>query len=279
MGHGRGTEACLVGEAAAGYALGYGGGDRYSERSAQSRLSVEGALEDHAEYGADVTDVGEDDYQGGDDVNAGHYRNDPLGNLTDALDAAEEHERYDHGYYDAYDEVAEREGVAREGDHGALNVAAQRVDGGADALAYGLYLRGVSDTERRQETEYAEQNAQPAEALAQTVLDVVHRAAYPVALVVALTVVDRQRNFRELGAHSDESGDPHPEDCAGTADHDGAGDAGDVAGTDRCSKRCGERLERRDFALAGLLLLEHLSDGVLHGIAELAELQELSADA
>ena len=277
--HRSGAETGLVGEAAAGYALGDGGRNGYSERSAQSSLSIEGALEDHAEYCADVADVGEDHDQSGYDVYAGHYGDDPLRYLTDTLDASEEHQRYDDCNKYSYDKVAERERIAREGDHRTLDVAAERIDRGADALAYGLDLGSVSDTERSQESEDAEQNTQPAEALAQTVLDVVHRAAYPVALVVALTVVDRQRNFRELGAHSYKRGDPHPEDCAGTAYYDSSGDAGDVAGTDRCSQSGGESLERCNFALAGLLLLEHLSYGVLHGVAELAELQELGAYA
>ena len=34
-----------------------------------------------------------------------------------------------------------------------------------------------------------------------------------------------------------------------------------------------------NLTLAGLLLFENLADGVLHGVAELAELQEAGADA
>ena len=64
----------------------------------------------------------------------------------------------------------------------------------------------------------------------------------------------------------------------GAANDNGAGDACDIAGADRGGQRGGERLQRCDLALACLLLLEDLAEGVAHGIAELTELQEAGAD-
>ena len=90
--------------------------------------------------------------------------------------------------------------------------------------------------------------------------------------------MDSQRDLRELGAHSDERREPHPEYGSGTAYNDSSGNAGDVSGTDCGCKRCSERLKRCYFSFAGCVLLEHLAEGVLHGITELAELKEPGAD-
>ena len=115
--------------------------------------------------------------------------------------------------------------------------------------------------------------------LAQTVLNVIHGAADPVALFIALTEADGQRDFAELGAHAQQSGDPHPEDSAGAADGDGAGNAGDVASTDGSGQRGAHSLKGRNRAFLGLRLFKSLAEGVLHDVAEVGELGEPAADA
>ena len=279
MGHRRGAETGLIGEAAAGDALCDGGGDRDTEGAAQSRLGTEGTLEDHAENLADVADVGKDHDQCGKDVDDRHHGDDLLRDGANAFNAAEEHQGYDDRHDDADDQVAQREFIAEEGEHRSLHVAAEGVDGGADGLADRLDLRGVSDAEGGEEAEEAEQHAQPAKALSEAVLDIVHRAADPVALVVALTVFDGESDLGKLGAHTDQCGKPHPENGARSADYDCAGDAGDVSCSDGSRQCGGEGLQRRYFTLAGSLLCEHLAEGVLHGMTEFAELQEAGADA
>ena len=95
--------------------------------------------------------------------------------------------------------------------------------------------------------------------LAEAVLDVVHGAAYPVALVVALAEVYGQGDLSELGAHSEQGGYPHPEDRAGAAEGDSAGNAGDISGADRRRKGGTHGLEGSYAALAGFLLVEDLA--------------------
>lgn len=96
---------------------------------------------------------------------------------------------------------------------------------------------------------------------------------------IALTVLDGQNNFRVLGHHSEQGGYPHPENSAGAAHGDSAGNAGYVAGADGGGKGCSNRLEGRHLAVARLLLMEHLPYGVLHGIAKFSELDEANAKA
>ena len=87
-----------------------------------------------------------------------------------------------------------------------------------------------------------------------------------------------QGDLGVFGAHAEEGGHPHPEHGSRSANKDGPGDAGDVAGAYGGGQGGGHGLERRHRALAGLLPLEHLAHGVLHGVAEVEELYAAVAD-
>ena len=52
---------------------------------------------------------------------------------------------------------------------------------------------------------------------------------------------------------------------------------GNIARADSCRQSRGHGLERSHLACTRLLLLEDLANGILHGVAELAELQESGA--
>ena len=279
MCHRGGTETCFVGEDAAGHTLLDGGLDHDAGSAAEGSVRAEGALEDHAEHGAKASDVGDDNDEGSYNIDDSHEGNQLFCDGADSLDAAQKHQGDDHSDDNTDDNAGDRYGLA-EHLHGiGLHVAAEGVNGGVDGGSYGIDLGHVSDTEGSEETEDAEDGAKPRPALSEAVLDVVHRAADPVALVISLAVIHRQDNLGIFGGHAEESGDPHPEDCAGAACGDGAGDAGDVAGTDGCSKGCGYRLERGDLTVSCILLLEHLSQGVFHGIAKTGKLDEAHAGA
>ena len=114
--------------------------------------------------------------------------------------------------------------------------------------------------------------------LAEAVFDVVHRAADPVTLRVALTVLDRQCNLGIFDHHTEQRRQPQPEHCAVAAERDGLRGADNIAGADRRGQcRC-DGLQGRDRACACLLLLEHLSDRVFHRIAEARELNPAIAN-
>ena len=271
MRDGRGAETGLIGEDAAADALGDGELHGHAHRAADDGRGVERALEDAGKHAGDRTRVGDNDHERADDVDGRHAGDELFGDLTDALDAAEEHERHENGDHNAGDEADDRVkllGVLMERDRDG-------VDGGSD----GVDLGDVADAERGERAEHGEDDAQPLPLGAETVLDVVHRAAAPVALFVALTVLDREGDLGELGDHAEESGDPHPEHRARAAEDDRAGDAGDVARADRGRQCRGDRLHRRDLALARFGLLEDLADGVLPPVADLGELNEADAEA
>ena len=151
------------------------------------------------------------------------------------------------------------------------------LDGGIDRVGDITDLHGVADAEGGQAAQYAEYRAQPLPVLAQAVLDVVHGAAYPVAQDIALPVFHRQQHLGVLGGHTQQGGHPQPEDRSRAAQGDGGGDTGDVAGAYGSRQGGGQGLEGGNLAGLGLLFFEHLAYGVLHGIAELPELEALQA--
>ena len=119
-------------------------------------------------------------------------------------------------------------------------------------------------------------------ALAQTVPQVVHRAARPLAVLVAAAVVDTQEILREVGHHTEEGGDPHPEHGTGAARDDGGGYARDVTRTDGGGQGGAEGLELGNGLAVGLLggvavLLEHAGDGVLPPVTHVNDLEHLGA--
>ena len=279
MSHGSGSETGLVGEHAAGHTLLDGGLDHDAGGAADGCVRAESALEDHAKHGAELADVAEDDQDGCHDVDDCHEGHQLLSDGADALDAAQQDQCHDDRDDHADDDAAGGDGLSEDLDGACFHVAAKCVDGGVDGGSDGVDLGHVADTEGGKETEDAEHAAEPAPAFAETVLNVVHRSADPVALVVALAVTDCQDHFGVLGRHAEQSRDPHPEDSAGAACRDGAGDACDVSCADRRRKSGGHGLERCHFTVSGLLLLEDLAEGVLHRVSEAGELDEAHADA
>ena len=262
MSHGSRTQASLVGEDAA---LDAPGDDQHhgANCTAGDTGGRESASEDVAEDCGPVGNVCEANDQASHDVDNSHDGDQLLSNRTQTLDAAQQ----DDGCQDCQDDTQNQVdgGLTSEvgvegGNHG--------VDGAGDVTN----LNSVADAEGCQCAEDTEDGAQPLPVLAQAVLDVVHGAADPVAQCVSLTELDGQQNLGVLGTHTDQSGDPQPEDGAGAAQGDSCGNTGDVTGTDGSCQSGGHSLEGSDFALTGVGLLENLTDGVLQSIAKLTEL-------
>ena len=142
-----------------------------------------------------------------------------------------------------------------------------------------MHLRNVADAECRDRAEDGEHAAEPLPLRAEAVFDVVHRAAAPVALFVALAVLDGQRHLGELRHHAEKRRDPHPEHRARAAEDDRARDARDVARTDGGSKGRGHSLQGCDLAFARLTLLKNSADGVFPPVADLGKLDKAYGDA
>lgn len=191
--------------------------------------------------------------------------------MTDALDTAQQDHADQNSNNNAENEI---EGCGAAGFH-----YAKADEGGIDGSDDGIDLCGVTGAEYSKDTEDGEEHAQPFPLLAQAVLDIIHGAADPVAVFILLAVVDGQRNLAVLGHHTQQGGDPHPENSAGTADGDSARHTGDIAGADGSCQGGADRLKRGDGAATSLGgAMEQLTDGILPHGAELAELEETGAD-
>ena len=140
-------------------------------------------------------------------------------------------------------------------------------------------LGDVADTEGSQTTQDSEDHSQPLPALAQAVFNIVHGAALVDALLISDTVLHRQGDLAVLGAHAKECRHPHPEGSAGAAHEDGAGDAGDVAGTHSAGQSGGHRLEGTEvLAMVLSLLSKERANCVLHDVTKPAHLDPASAE-
>ena len=265
-----GAEAGLVGERRAAKTPDDGFLQDNTGSRAADGLRIESGGEDLAERGDDIICVENDNGNAKNDVQKRHSRDKLFRDSADALDAAEEDDADEDSQNDAEDEVQ----------HAALSSGGrdERVDSVVDGADDGVDLRHVADTESGDGCKDTEQDADPLPALAEAVLDVVHRAADPVALRVALTVLDCEQNFGVLDHHAKQGSQPEPEDGAVAAEGDGLGGTNDVAGADRSRQRRGDSLHRRDCAFACLLFLEHFTQCVLHHVAELRELKTTVAD-
>ncbi len=215
----------------------------------------------------DLGDVEKHHDQAGQDIDSGHDGYQLLSNRANALDAADEHDANDNHQDDRQDDVNGHLLLRSSGDKG--------LDSGIDGVSDVAHLHRVADTEGGEAAKHTEDDTQPFPVLTQAILDIVHRAADPVTLGVALTEFHRQQHLGVLGRHAQQGRDPQPEDGAGAAQGDGGGDPGDVAGTHGGRQGGGQGLEGCDLALLGRLLGKHLANGVLHGVAELPELEPL----
>ena len=266
MGDGASTEAGFVGEDATGNTL------LHTEEDASDSTTGKGFRVKRAQHNGrqdrrELLDIQDDDAQSQHDIEQSHERHQLFGHAANALDAAQQDHCDQHCHDDADDEVQGRQKVfyaVRIGQNG-------RVDGGDD----GVDLRCVAGTEDGQDAEQGIENRQPLPLGAKAVLHIVHGASDQLTVLVPLPEMNGQRDFGELGAHAKQCRAPHPEDCARAADGNCAGDAGDVAGTDRCRQRGTDSLKRRHRTIRSILLAENASDGRFDGIRKFTDLQKM----
>ena len=195
-----------------------------------------------------------------------HEGHQPFTDAADALDAAQQHHGDEHRHNDADNEVQGGKRVLT--DHIELRQGC--VDGGDD----GVDLGRVAGAKNRQHAEQRVEHGQELPVLAQTVFDVVHRAADPLAGGAALSKMYSERDLRKFGAHTQQRRAPHPEHCARPADGDSARNARNVARAHRARQRRADGLERRHRTVRGILFAEHTPDGGFDRIREFADLQK-----
>ena len=75
-------------------------------------------------------------------------------------------------------------------------------------------------------------------------------------MFVCLSIFNSEKTFRVLGGHPYQSGDPHPEDGAGSSERDGSTHAGDITSANGCCEGRHQRPKMGDIAFSLSLLGE-----------------------
>ncbi|MNE74602.1 hypothetical protein D3C80_1706920 [compost metagenome] len=108
-----------------------------------------------------------------------------------------------------------------------------------------MRLQAIEREAKSDDQEYRHDHAQPA--LVQPVLNVESGATVKLTTAVVALVQLRQATFKERGSHSDQRGNPHPEDRSRSAQRHRHADASNVTRTDPAGQAEHEGLERADL--------------------------------
>ena len=193
MGNRTRAQTRLVGEDAARNALLHTH-EQAADDAARERRRVERALEDGLKHARQPFKIQQHHADAQHDVEQRHERHQLFAHAADAFDAAEQHHGHQHRAENADDEVERRhESVADE-----VKLHKRRVNRRRD----GVDLRRVACAEDGQRAEQCVEDGEPLPALAQPVLDVVHRPADPLAGGAAFAVVDGEGDFGVFRAHA-----------------------------------------------------------------------------
>ena len=251
---GRAAHAGLVGEDPPRDALLDGDHDCGAEESAGCRAAGEGIVADQPEGGRYFVREAEQDDQAAGHVDDRHHRHHDGGNPADIFDAAEDNHA----------------GEQRQGDTGGQRVDIERF---LQVSGNGVGLDGIADAESGDRAEQGEQHPQPF--LPQSPLQIIHRTARHLAVLVNHPVFDGQHPFGVLGSHAECRRDPHPEQRARPADRDRGGNADDVSRTDGCGQGHHQCLEVADIAL---LIGFGTDKGFVQSVAQHSDLQTAQPD-
>ena len=234
MSHRRGTESGFVGEHAAGHTHSDGHHHGRTGKTAFGGRRRERFGDNPSKNAGKLVNVQDDDDKGDEDVYHRHGGHDLTGHGTDALHAADE----------------DSSGQQEDGDGGK-----PRRDGevGLYGFTDGVALYHSARTDTGDDAEQRKARAEPHPLGSEPVFDEVHGAAHPVSGRGLFAEMHGKEHFAELGGHTHKGGHPHPEQRAGAADVNGCRHAHDVAGPDVGGQRGHQRVERRDFALLGLI--------------------------
>ena len=130
----------------------------------------------------------------------------------------------------------------------------RHAEGRTQRVGDGVRLHQVPDAKGGHGGQAGKHDPQPAPAEAP--FDVVHRPPRHSVAIIGDSVFHGQYRFSELGGHADQTGHPHPEECAGATSRDGGGDARDVAGADSRRQGRHECLIVRDVPRASWLVAD-----------------------
>ena len=187
--------------------------DAGSRETSEDSLEVECALKDHAEHMSQIRDIDSQNDQGYQYVGNTHDRDQHLGDLDQALRAAQD-DRAEEDRQDDADDSRRR----------AIMIEAVDLESRLQIVGCQHVVSdhiGADDQDREDDT-------QPS--LSQRVSHVERRAALRCAIVVFSLIDLRQSRLDERGCSAEERCDPHPEDRTGASADDSCRDSDDVSG-------------------------------------------------
>ena len=208
--------------------------DQGTDKAACNAETSEGTFEDLAKRPPDLVIVHQQDNQCCTDIENAHERHDLFGHIGDGFDPTDDHGKDHSSKDDACDpsrEVTDNTGNLRMRLIGLEHVSAAK------------RAKNTEDREHDREDLPARQ-AQFIEAFR----DIVHRTARDGAVLVFIPILHAERTFGELGGHTKQARQDHPEGCTRPANTNSDSDPGNVPETDRARQRRGKRLKMADLA-------------------------------
>ncbi len=260
VGMGSGAHAGLIGKQAALDALADGGLQRIAKAAADDGIGFKSILEDHTEGLGDVADAGDQDNEAKEQIEGSHDRHQLFGHRGDPVDTAEEDKTSQSRDDQAHDPAGN----------------AERIGAG---LGDGVGLHHAAHETQSQNDGNGEEYCQEAAKLVvERLLDVEHGAAGNAAVLVDDPGLLCQYGFGIDGGHAEKGDDPHPEDCAGTADQNCTAGADNVAGSDLGGNGSGQRLEGAHAALVLTAVHIEVPKYLAHALAEASHLHKAGPD-
>ena len=248
---GCGAQPRLVGEDAARDAVLHGD-EKAARDAARDRPRVERADKNLCERLRDRRHVRAEDDEANEHIEYHHKGHDCLGNLGDALYAAEQHQPDDDREHHARNDDGDVVFPAEQGERG------RRGKDIPDRIGDAVHLRKGADAEQpHAHAEHGKDDGEKFPAPAQPVFNIIKGSAEGVPVGIHFAVFDGEQALRVFGRHAEKGGEPHPKQRARPARDDRRRHADDVARADGGGKRRAQRAEARHFARA-LLLLEHV---------------------
>ena len=268
MGNGAGAKARFVGKYSAGNTFLHAQ-EQAAHCAAGKGRRVERPRHNGGEHLRKTRQVEQHHTQSQHHIGQRHKGHQLFADTANTLHAAQQHQRHQHGHYNADDQV--------DGCHSFIAHNGILVQGGINGGDNGVDLRGVAGAEHRQHAEQSINGGQPAPVFGKAIFDVIHRAAHQLAISIALPEVYRQRDLRKFGAHAQQGGTPHPEHRARPADGNSPRHTGNVAGTHGGRQRGTHRLEGGHCTIGSIPLAEHAANRGFDGIGEFADLDKAGA--
>ena len=269
VGDGSGTQTGLVGKDSPGHTSSHTDKEG-TYHTAGNGTRIERSFKDGLEHFRHPFVINGYQDQSHCNIEHGHKRNQFRRNVSDSLNAAQQNQQNQSCNQNADSQVHISHIIFIE----HIEVEQCGINGCHD----GIDLRRISRPEYRQYAQDGIEHRQELPFFAQAVLDVIHRSADPISLIVSLSEVHRQGYLCKFRAHSQKCGTPHPENGTRTAQGNRTGYAGDVTGSHGARQRGTYRLERRQRALFRLFLIEYRAKSMLQNVSELPELQSLGSN-